>query len=346
MASGPLLGCDGGTLLMDRQRFCSAQAAAIAAFVCLQAHAAEPPRSSEVERLIREADAAVQDLDIDRARELWAQVYALEPSTMALCQLGQLDRRLGRLEEAAAELTRCVEQMRAPTNAVERRRYEVRRADLAAVRQRVAEVRLLAPPGTTQVLLDGKEVKPGIPIYVAPGQHQIAVLGQRGQVGHRLAKVDAGESRDVLLSFDHEPGASASTASETTPVAPVPAQLDPTAARARPVPWIVAAGAAASVALLFAGAGFHLSANGADDEVAAKTAKMREEQLLPSSPQFERLYDEATAANERANLFHGVGTGVLIAGVLAGAATVVYVALPRSTEIRASMAGAEVKIAW
>ncbi|AUX20864.1 hypothetical protein SOCEGT47_013400 [Sorangium cellulosum] len=162
----------------------------------LQAAAADPPpRSRKVQELIDEAEKAARRLDLDRARELWAQIYTLEPSTMALCQLGQFDRRLGRLEEAAEELSTCVEQMPAPANDVERRRYEVRHADLAAVRQRVAELHVSPPPGTARLLVDGKQVSTGGGrVFVAPGQHEVTAMGKQGQVAHALVKVAAGKN--------------------------------------------------------------------------------------------------------------------------------------------------------
>ncbi|WP_437971097.1 hypothetical protein WMF04_18205 [Sorangium sp. So ce260] len=285
-------------------------------------------------------------LDIDRARALWAQVYALKRSTMALCQLGQLDLRLGRLEEAAAELSRCVEQMPAPTNAVERRRNEVRRADLAAARQRVAEIHLLAPADAVTLLLDGKEVKAGSPIYVAPGQHELIATGRHGQVAHRLVKLAAGESRGISLSFESQPGAAAPEVRPPARTTAAPARVAPTPARSGPKPWIVGTGAAASAALLVTGIGLHLGANASDNEAAARVAQISDEKLLPSSPQFRQVYGEATAANTRANLLHGFGSAALIAGAAAGAATLIYIVLPHDAEIRARAAGAEVTVAW
>ncbi|WP_437631856.1 hypothetical protein [Sorangium sp. So ce854] len=156
----------------------------------IEAAAADPtPLDREVQELIDEAEKAAKRLDLARARELWARVNVLKPSTMAVCQLGVFDLGLDRLEEAAAELETCVEQMPAPTNDIERRRYEVRHAALAAVRQRVAELHISPPPGTARLLVDGREVSAGGPVFVTPGQHEVTAIGKQGQVAHTLVKV-------------------------------------------------------------------------------------------------------------------------------------------------------------
>ncbi|WP_437942938.1 hypothetical protein [Sorangium sp. So ce341] len=92
--------------------------------------------------------------------------------------------------------------MPAPTNDIERRRYEVRRADLAAVRQRVAELHVSAPPGTARLLVDGRAVSAGGPVFVAPGQHEVTATGKQGQLARALVKVTAGQSRRVALAFE------------------------------------------------------------------------------------------------------------------------------------------------
>ncbi|WP_234023358.1 hypothetical protein [Sorangium cellulosum] len=177
-----------------------------------------PPRSREVEALIQEAEEAAKRLELARARALWARVNALEPSTMAVCQLGVFDLRLDRLAEAAAEFSTCVEQMPAPTSDIERRRYEVRRADLAAVRQRVAELQVSAPPGTARLVVSGKQVSAGRPVFVVPGQHEVTATGKQGQVAHALVKVTAGEAtscstRSAAWSGTSSRGRSAATGS-------------------------------------------------------------------------------------------------------------------------------------
>ncbi|WP_437283394.1 hypothetical protein WME90_23320 [Sorangium sp. So ce375] len=155
-----------------------------------------------MQELIDEAEQAAKRLDLARAREYWARVNVLEPSTMAVCQLGVFDLRLDRIEKAAEELTACVERMPEPTNDVERRRYEVRRADLAAVRQRVAELHVSAPPGTARILVDGREVSAGGRVFLAPGQHEVTATGKQGEVARELVKVAAGDGRQRCMALD------------------------------------------------------------------------------------------------------------------------------------------------
>ncbi|MGK3969341.1 hypothetical protein WMF38_34865 [Sorangium sp. So ce118] len=319
----------GASILLALPSRAAALAVILASTFPLQAAAAAPPpRDREVQELIEQAEKAAKRLEIARARELWARIYALKPMTMALCQLGVFDLRLDRLEEAAAELSKCVEQMPAPTNDIERRRYEVRRADLAAVRQRVAELHVSPPPGTARLVVDGREVSAGGPVFVAPGQHEVTAAGKQGQVARALVRVRAGESRRVALAFEVPKAAAASTQ-----------------ARARK-PWMIGSGAAASAALLGAGVGLHLAGDAAESETAAKVSRLSDGSMLPSSAQFRKTYDEAHAANTRASLFHGFGSAALVAGAALGAATIVYVVWSRKAEIRPRGAGAEVKLVW
>ncbi|KYF52513.1 hypothetical protein BE08_42725 [Sorangium cellulosum] len=315
------------SVLPVHPRKAAALALVLASAFPAQAAAEGPPaRSREVQELIEEAEKAAKRLDLARARDCWARINLLEPSTMAVCQLGVFDLRLGRLEEAAAELSACVAQMPAPSNDIERRRYEVRRADLAAVRQRVAELHVSAPPGTARLLVDGRKVSAGGPVFVAPGQHEVTATGKQGQVARALVNVTAGQSRHVALAFEASDAASA------------PARAGN--------PWIFGTGAAASAALLGAGVGLHLAGDAAERETAARVSRLSDGSMLPSSAQYRKTYDEAHAANTRASLFHGFGSAALVVGAALGVATVVYVVWPRKAEIRTRGAGAEVKLVW
>ncbi|WP_437804533.1 hypothetical protein [Sorangium sp. So ce693] len=327
------------SILLVHLRQAAALAAVLASTFPLQAAAADPsPRDREVQELIDEAEKAAKRLDLARAREYWARVNALKPSTMAVCQLGQFDLGLDRLEEAAAELSKCVEQMPAPTNDLERRRYEARHAALAAVRQRVAELHISPPPGTARLLVDGREVSAGGPVFVTPGQHEVTAMGKQGQVAHALVKVAASDSRRVSLAFETPKAAAAR--------APVPAPVAPAPARSRPNPWIIGSGAAASAVLLGAGVGLHVAGDAAESEATANVARLSEGTVFLTSARFRQLHDDANAANTRAGLFRGFGTAALVASATLGAATVVYVVWPRKAEIRPRGAGAEVKLVW
>ncbi|WP_437607858.1 hypothetical protein WMF20_44280 [Sorangium sp. So ce834] len=312
---------------------------ALASMVPLQAVAADPAaRDREVQELIDEAEKAAKRLELARARELWARVNALKPMTMAICQLGVFDLGLDRLEEAAAELEKCVEQMPAPTNDIERRRYEVRHAALAAVRQRVAELHISSPPGAARLLVDGREVSAGGPVFVTPGQHEVTAIGKQGQVAHALVKVAARESRRVSLAFEVPKAAAAKV--------PVPAPVAPAPAHSRPNPSFIGAGAAVSAALLGAGIGLHVAGGFAERETVAKVTRLNDGSMLHSSAEYRQIYDEADAADARASLFRGFGSAALVAGAALGAATIVYVVWPRKAEIRPRGAGAEVRLVW
>lgn len=169
---------------------CLSSAAALAAFfVSFRAKADPPPlRSLAVKELFADADRAVDQLDIARARELWAQVYQLEPSTAAICQIGQLDRRLDRVEEAAAELCQCIHELRAPRDERERLLWDQRHADFVAVKQRLGALTVNVSDPKSEVIVDGRRA--GLaplkcPVFVAPGEHR--VVAQLG--GMRVAEI-------------------------------------------------------------------------------------------------------------------------------------------------------------
>jgi hypothetical protein len=314
-------------------------AALLALLVSFPLRAAEPPPPSpRALALMREARAAVARLDVARARELWAQIYDFEPSTPALCQLGQLDRDLARWEDAATELSQCAKEMRAPRNAAERRRYDARRADLAAVRQHVAEIRVLPPPGVARVLVDGRELGADGRLYVAPGQHEVTVMGRDGRGARAVVKVAAGESRSVPLTFESQRPAPTAKAPAPTPAAwPAPAQ-------SAPAPWIVGTGATVAVAFLTTGLVLRLDAGDRwdDGRRSDESVLLCKKLGLDPSP-YEK---EAADAYAEALTLRNVGAGALIAGATVGTATLVYLVLPRGVQIQARAGGASVTLRW
>ncbi|WP_437904111.1 hypothetical protein WME95_37370 [Sorangium sp. So ce327] len=278
--------------------------------------------------LIKEAEAALERLDIARARDLWAQIYDIERSTVGICQLGQLDRRLGRWVDAVVELTRCVQEMRPPATPRERRLYETRHADLAAARLEVAQLHVFTPAGAAPVLVDGRLVDESGQVYVAPGQHEITTMLPDGRKVRSMVHVTARESRVVLLSA--EPASVRS-------VAPLKATLAgaPVRPASPPAPWLLYTGSAASGVFLVSGIVLHILAS-TEDSV------LREEMCKPGSAENPKLVEDLHAVEVQQH----ISTAALVAGTALGAATVAIAVLPRGAQIRASAAGAEVWFSW
>ncbi|WP_437598871.1 hypothetical protein WMF28_39415 [Sorangium sp. So ce590] len=291
-------------------------------------------------------------LDIARARELWAEVYEIERSNVAMCTLGQLDARMGRWADATVELSQCVDQMPAPRTKQQRSLYEQRHADLARARRRVGEVVLVPPPGVVGMLVNGRGVKDGRRVYVAPGQHEVTAVGEDGQVARASVKVDAGESKPVPLTFDKPAPAPEDRAQApkgaSGPRAPGPAAppKGPPQGAARPGPDLrmVVTGTMASAGLMVTGAVCLQSAQGYKQEAMAAWDRADSGQTEDTTfrPEYNEVIDKAATGK----LMSVLGTSALVAGAMAGVATVVYVWLPNDTQIRAGTHGAAVRIRW
>ncbi|WP_434043546.1 MULTISPECIES: hypothetical protein [Sorangium] len=307
------------------------------------AGAAEPAeRSRRGEELIREADAAVARIEVARARELWAEVHEIDGSTVAICTMGQLDARMGRWEDAAEELSQCIDRMPAPQTELQRRRYEGRRADLAAARRRVGEVRILPPPGVVGMLVNGRGVKDGSRVYVAPGQHEVTAVGPEGQVARASVMVDAGESKAVPLAFEKVAPVPKGRAPEPTHAPPA---AEPQGRTGRgPDLRIVVTGAMVSLGFLVTGPVCLQSAYGYKQEArdAWNRAGLLQGPSATRQPDYEEMIDAAASAK----FMESLGAGALVAGAAAGVATLVYVWWPYDTQIKVSAHGAEVRVRW
>ncbi|HTN86727.1 MAG TPA: hypothetical protein VL242_23675 [Sorangium sp.] len=317
---------------------CWSKAAAVTMFLLAlsPAFAAPPPRPPSPSRspraaaLVREAEAALDRLDIARARDLWAQIYDVERSTVAICQLGQLDRRLGRWVDAAGELTRCVQEMRPPATPLEQRLHDTRHADLAATRRQVAELRVFAPAGAAPVLADGRIMDETGRIYVEPGPHEVTAVLPDGRKARSTVRVAAGESRALLLS----PAPAGLRPVASPPARPAGAPAQPVAP---PAPWILYAGSAASGAFLVSGIVLHIVASLED-------SAMRDEMCKPHSD----IEDAGAFRREQhaVELKQHLSTVALVVGTTLGAATLAVAVLPNGAQIRARSAGAEVRFSW
>ncbi|WP_437899329.1 hypothetical protein [Sorangium sp. So ce124] len=340
-----------------------------------QVHAeGPPPRSPELLALFREADEAIAQLDVGGARAIWGRIHLLEPSNPALCQLGQLDRRLERWETAAGELSKCIERMPAPQDARERGLFEARHADFAAVRQHVGELELSPPPGAERVLVAGKDVDVRHKVYVAPGEHEITAMGPQRLFARARVKIEAGEALKLPLTYEVAPPAPAPEPAPAPKAPPAPGPHDapavkgpvlgkpppapgpppPSARQAGANPWIVGTGAFVAASLVGTGIGLHVAAIDASQEATRPKQEIDTSGRDPSPPDrdpsspdgADNTYEQAIGAYERANRLHTWGAAVLIAGAVVSGAALVYVVLPRNAEIRAHASGAEVRFVW
>jgi hypothetical protein len=336
--------------------FPSGAALFLVLFATAYTHAAGPPeRSRPVKELIREAEAAVARLDIARARALWAVVYEIERSNVAMCTMGELDARMGRWAEAVVELSQCVDQMPAPGTEEERNLYERRHADLARAQARVGEVVLVPAPGVVGMLVNGRGVKhAGSPVHEPPGRHEVTAVGEDGQVARAIVKVGAGESKPVPLKFDEpvKPAPASEDRAKALKGAPGPRAPGPAAPKgppqgvARPGPdlGIIATGALSSAGLLVASAVCMRSAQRVEQE--AKAAEVHEGKPRISGatppPDSGAIIDDPASAK----LMRVLGTGAMLVGATTGVGTLLYVWLPNDTQFGAGTQGVGVRVRW
>ncbi|WP_441292261.1 hypothetical protein ACSRUE_19305 [Sorangium sp. KYC3313] len=297
-----------------------------------------PPRSKELDALYKQAEAAMKRLDMGEARRLWARIHHLDPSIMALCQLGVVDTRLSRWDMAAEELSECAARMPPPKNALERRRWEVRHADLARVLQEVGVLDIFTAPGVApeRILVDGRKIERADRVYVLPGRHEIVAMAHDGRLARVSVTVKAAESQGVPIVFEPIESRPAGPAGAVGgPLAPTREAL---AGPAPPgvKPWVVAGGATAAVGLLVTGIGLHVAANSAETERLA---------ALCDSTSADRAA-QAPASVEGVSTLSHLGTASLTAGALLGVATLVYVVVADDTQVRPRPGGAEVKVTW
>ncbi|MGK3996429.1 hypothetical protein [Sorangium sp. So ce1024] len=321
-----------------------------------------PPRSPELLALFRAADEAMAQADVGSARAIWSQIHVLEPSNAAMCQLGQLDRRLERWVTAAGELSRCIERMPAPQDARERALHEGRHADFAAARQHVGELELSPPPGAERVLVAGKDVDVRHKVYVAPGEHEITAIGPQGLFARARVKIEAGETLKLPLTYEVAPPAPAPVPKAPPAPAPhdatavkgpvldrprpAPRPSPPSAGQAGPNPWIVGTGALMAASVVGTGIGLHVAAIATTQEAERLQGAIDNATGQPDRPMLTDAYEQVIGVHARANRLHTWGAAVLIAGTVVSGATLVYVVLPRNAEIRAHAGGAEVRFIW
>lgn len=305
--------------------------------------ATTPPEVRE--QLVALADAAVQESRLADARDAWRALWKLERSQVAACNIGALSYRIGDLTTAVRWLSYCKEIMRPPTTPEERAIHASRLVDLARARERVGEIRVIAPPGTS-VSVDGEpialddelaETSDTRAIPVTPGRH--IVRGElNGAIAEAEVNVPRGETREAKLTFVTPP-----------PRTPLPAARPRIAGAIEPEPpgpdrGVVLGGLAAAGVFAAIGYGLFTYADDERSEGADLADRAGPNRCFhddkPECKAAERHGRAMATARSYATASYIAG-GVLLAG------TVGYLLYPhKKTEIVVSAEGIAVRVVW
>ncbi len=284
---------------------------------------------------------------------MWLQIWQLDPSERAACNVGQLSFRIGDMPRAAEFLTACLARAPAPADAGGRERHQSRALDLARATQAVGALTFAVPRGA-ELSVDDRPVGRaplGRAVFVAPGSHRVrAALGEAAK--EAAVEVRAGEAREVVLDLalatdtgqaearppaQAEPGARAEPRPPVAPRAPRPPAPRPPAPvepGAGPSPGLVVLGAVASAGCVTLGA-VQLARSGEherrfNDLLERNHGGYRIAGLELQRAQ--RAYSAMELAEERAAV-------ALTAGALLAAGTLIYALYPRSRGPRLTAMG-------
>ncbi|MGK3986315.1 hypothetical protein WME99_24930 [Sorangium sp. So ce136] len=300
---------------------------------------ADTGASDAQRRLERSADRAVAEGQLAKARDLWLQLWQLEPSEKAACNVGQLAFRVADMPRAAEFLALCLEKTPAPGGDQARERYASRALDLARARQEVGALTFAVPQGA-QLSIDDRPIGRAPlarEVFVAPGSHRVrAALDTAAK--EAAVEVRAGEARLVVIDLA-APAPGADRRRQATPRAPGPARLMAPAGQAAPAeegpaPGLILVGGVATAGCVTLGAIFLTESRGHerrfDDLIARNHGGYR---IAGAELQrAQHAYGAMERAEERAAV-------ALVAGAVLGAGTLVYALFPRSRGPRLTAAG-------
>ncbi|XXX74185.1 hypothetical protein WMF30_41730 [Sorangium sp. So ce134] len=282
--------------------------------------------SGPLGRLLRSADRAVADGHLADARDMWLQIWQVDPSEKAACNVGQLSLRIGDMLRAAQFLTICLERTPAPVDPGTHERYESRALDLARAKQDVGALTFVVPLGA-ELSIDDLPVGRapfGREVFVTPGSHRVRVaLG--GTATQTTVEVRAGEARQVVVDLALVPPSGAVTTMPRLHLAePI---VEPTKGIVV-LGGIAAAGSVTLGAVLLARSGEH---------------ERRFNDLLERNHGGYRIagleLQRAQRAYSAMEQAEGSAVVALTAGALLATGTLIYALLPRSHGPRLTAAG-------
>lgn len=284
-------------------------------------------KKEQSDRVFGEGVQAFNAKDWKKAREKFAEAYALFPGPSSLFNLALAEEEGGALVDAIGHYRTYIGLP--DTAAVAKGRAEAR-AKLAACQAKICRLDVRAPVGTA-VRVNGKDAAlQGSIVETLPGE-QMVDLAHDGVSKTRRSACGAGET--VVVEFNDPPTTVVIPAPTASTTASVPPGPPPATETFRPtagyvVPIVLFGTGAAGLAL---GAVFGASSSSAADDAEKRLAEGACTNAASASCGSAR--DAASSAGSR----HTLSTAMWIAGgVLAAGGVVSFLLWPKSTrELRA-----------
>jgi len=164
--------------------------------------AASTAAAQDAEALMQRGVEARRAGDDQRARELFEQAYMVDPSDVALAQLGLAEQALGRWVQADAHLREALE---SDSEFIERNRASLEQA-LSTIQEHLGRLELLGGEGGAEVTVNGalRGTMPlDGPIAVATGDALVEVRMRGYHTFRRTVRVTAGRVARETVTLIH-----------------------------------------------------------------------------------------------------------------------------------------------
>ncbi len=166
--------------------------------------AGDRPAAAEARQAFTRGVALMERAQWMEALAEFERSIELRPTQVALFNAAMCQKNLGRFDAAVATLGRLLDDF---DDATERRRGEYR-AELEAIRARMAQIAITTHPEGAQVLVDGRSL--GVspipdPVFLLPGDHEIEARKEGLPPAREEVTLREGEVRSVRLRLEAEP---------------------------------------------------------------------------------------------------------------------------------------------